>query len=116
MATQKISEMTEAILLENNDVLPIVQNGVNKKVKIQLLRDYEKLLNKPTLNNVTIEGNKSLDDFKIFGTEQDVENNGKVIGVVGGKAKPATLPKVLAVTYVEDGKVLKFSMIPQELE
>lgn len=75
MATQKISEMTEAILLENNDVIPIVQSGVNKKVKARLLKDYENLLNKPTLNNVTIEDNKKLDDFNITKENQGIKIN-----------------------------------------
>lgn len=40
MSDIKISEMPEATELNNNDLLMVVQNGVNKKVKIEKLCTY----------------------------------------------------------------------------
>ena len=75
MATQKISEMTEAIILQDEDYVPIVQANLNKKIKVEFLRDYNKLHNRSTLNGVIIEGNKLLQDYKIVVEEQGVKIN-----------------------------------------
>ena len=75
MATQKISEMTEAIILQDEDYAPIVQSNLNKKIKIELLRDYNKLHNKPTLNGVTIENNKKLSDYNVVKANQGIKVN-----------------------------------------
>lgn len=75
MATQKISEMTEAIILQDEDYAPIIQSDLNKKIKIELLRDYNKLHNKPTLNGVTIENNKNLADYNITQANQGIKIN-----------------------------------------
>lgn len=75
MATQKISEMTEAIILQDEDYVPIVQSELNKKIKIEYLRDYNKLHNKPTLNGVTIENNKKLSDYNIIKANQGIKVN-----------------------------------------
>ena len=75
MATQKISEMTEAIILQDEDYVPIVQSELNKKIKIEFLRDYNKLHNKPTLNGVTIENNKKLSDYNVVKTNQGIKVN-----------------------------------------
>ena len=76
MATQKISEMTEAIILQDEDYVPIVQSELNKKIKIEYLRDYNKLHNKPTLNGITIENNKLLKDYNITKENQGIQING----------------------------------------
>ena len=75
MATQKISEMTEAIILQDEDYVPIVQSELNKKIKIEYLRDYNKLHNKPTLNGVTIENNKKLSDYNVVKANQGIKVN-----------------------------------------
>lgn len=75
MATQKISEMTEAIILQDEDYVPIVQSGLNRKIKIEYLRDYNKLHNKPTLNGVTIENNKKLSDYNVVKANQGIKVN-----------------------------------------
>ena len=75
MATQKISEMTEAIILQDEDYVPIVQSNLNKKIKIELLRDYNQLHNKPILNGVTIENNKKLSDYNVVKANQGIKVN-----------------------------------------
>lgn len=75
MATQKISEMTETIILQDEDYVPIVQSELNKKIKIEYLRDYNKLHNKPTLNGVTIENNKKLSDYNVVKANQGIKVN-----------------------------------------
>ena len=75
MATQKISEMTETIVLQDEDYVPIVQSGLNRKIKIEYLRDYNKLHNKPTLNGVTIENNKKLSDYNVVKANQGIKVN-----------------------------------------
>lgn len=75
MATQKISEMTEASILLDEDYVPIVQAGVNKKTKTELFRDYDKLHNKPTINGVTVEQNKTIDDYNITKENQGIKTN-----------------------------------------
>lgn len=75
MATQKISEMTEAVILQDEDYAPIIQSDLNKKIKIELLRDYNKLHNKPALNGVTIENNKKLSDYNVVKANQGIKVN-----------------------------------------
>ena len=75
MAVIKISEMTDAILLQDNDYVPILQNGLNKKVKVELLRDYDKLHNKPTINGVTVEHNKTITDYNVVKENQGIQIN-----------------------------------------
>lgn len=75
MATQKISEMTETIILQDEDYVPIIQSGLNRKIKIEYLRDYNKLHNKPTLNGVTIENNKKISDYNVVKANQGIKVN-----------------------------------------
>lgn len=75
MAVIKISEMTEAIILQDEDYVPILQSNLNKKVKIELLRDYNKLHNKPILNGVTIENSKTISDYNIVKENQGIQIN-----------------------------------------
>ena len=75
MAVIKISEMTDAILLQDNDHIPILQNGLNKKVKVELLRDYDKLHNKPIINGVTVEHNKTITDYNVVKENQGIQIN-----------------------------------------
>ena len=39
MSEIKVSEMTEATEVNNNDLLMIVQDGINKKVKIDKIKE-----------------------------------------------------------------------------
>lgn len=72
MITQKISEMTEATVLQDEDLIPIVQSNLNKKVKVALLRDYNLLKNLPLINNVTLQGNKNLKDLNVIEPNQGI--------------------------------------------
>lgn len=45
MSEIKISEMTEASQVTDNDYIPIIQNGVNKKVKAEKVGTGSKVLN-----------------------------------------------------------------------
>lgn len=75
MATIKISEMTDALILQDEDYIPILQADLNKKVTVELLRDYNKLHNKPTLNNITIEKDKNIKDYNIVKENQGIKVN-----------------------------------------
>lgn len=75
MAVIKISEMTDATILQDEDYLPILQNNLNKKTKIELLRDYNKLHNKPILNGITIENSKTIFDYNIVKENQGIQIN-----------------------------------------
>ena len=75
MATIKISEMTDALILQDEDYIPILQANLNKKVTVELLRDYNKLHNKPTLNNITIENDKNIKDYNLVKENQGIKVN-----------------------------------------
>lgn len=77
MAVQKISEMTNAVILLDEDYVPILQSGLNKIVQVKLLRDYNKLHNKPTLNKTIIENNKLLKDYNVVKIGQGIKINDK---------------------------------------
>ena len=60
--------------------------------------DYNALANKPKLNGVEIAGNKTSADYKIVSSEQNIENNGKFLGVgADGNVTPVDKP-----TYTAD--------------
>lgn len=51
----------EIELIEEDNLDVSLENSVVKVVE----NDYEKLINQPQINNVTLTGNKSLDDLNI---------------------------------------------------
>lgn len=66
----KISELPQAANVGNNDFVPIVQNGETKKALASDFggggggtSDYTDLNNKPSINNVTLSGNKTGSDL-----------------------------------------------------
>lgn len=59
--------------------------------------DYNALANKPKLNGVEIAGNKTSTDYKIVSSEQDIENNGKFLGIgADGNVTPVDKPTYTA--------------------
>ena len=72
MATQKISEMTSATVLLDEDIIPILQSNTNKKITVSLLRDYNKLKNMPSINGITLVGDKKLNDLNIIESNQGI--------------------------------------------
>lgn len=72
MAVQKISEMTSATVLLDEDIVPILQSNTNKKITVSLLRDYNKLKNMPSINGVTLVGDKKLNNLNIIESNQGI--------------------------------------------
>lgn len=72
MAVQKISEMTSATVLLDEDIIPILQSNTNKKITVSLLRDYNKLKNMPSINGVTLVEDKKLNDLNIIESNQGI--------------------------------------------
>ena len=71
----KISELPQAANVGNNDFVPIVQNGETKKALASDFggggggtSDYTDLTNKPSINSVTLTGDKTSGDLNIVGT------------------------------------------------
>lgn len=70
----KISELPQAANVGNNDFVPIVQNGETKKALASNFgggggtNDYTDLTNKPSINSVTLTGNKTSGDLNLVGT------------------------------------------------
>lgn len=57
--------------------------------------NYENLLNKPRLNGVTLEGNKTLDQVGVLAKNQGASNSGKYLSVGSdGNVVPADAPSV----------------------
>lgn len=59
---------------ETNKMDKLILNGQN----IDLSPDYQNIRNKPKINGVTVDGNKTLDDFGVA-TKQEVENVSKEV-------------------------------------
>lgn len=71
----KISELPQAANVGNNDFVPIVQNGETKKALASDFggggggtSDYTDLTNKPSINSVTLTGDKTSGDLNLVGT------------------------------------------------
>lgn len=86
-----ISELTEALALNNSDVFPVVTGGATKKVSLQTLKDsmpsgassYNDLTNKPTIGGTTVQGDKTLADYGLdLSGKQDVLTDGDGITIL----------------------------------
>lgn len=71
----KISELPQAANVGNNDFVPIVQNGETKKALASDFggggggtSDYTDLTNKPSINSVTLTGDKTSGDLNLVGS------------------------------------------------
>lgn len=71
----KISELPSATSVGDNDLVPIVQGGETKKALASAFggggggtSDYTDLSNKPSINSVTLSGNKTSGDLNLVGT------------------------------------------------
>lgn len=89
----KISELPQAANVGNNDFVPIVQNGETKKALASNFggggggtSDYTDLNNKPSINGVTLTGDKTSGDLYLVGsadiatTIDDTSTNSEVAG------------------------------------
>ena len=89
----KISELPQAANVGSNDFVPIVQNGETKKALASDFggggggtSDYTDLTNKPSINSVTLTGDKTSGDLYLVGsadiatTIDDTSTNSQVAG------------------------------------
>ncbi len=78
----RISELDAATTLNDADYLPLSQGANTRKLAISLLRDllggtndYNDLANKPTIEAVTVEGDKTFSDYNMVGlTNSEIES------------------------------------------
>lgn len=90
MANVKISELSQVTTLDNNDVLPVVNDGETKKVTVQQIVDSV------PISNGT--GNKSA----VIGSSTN-EANGNYSVAMGTHTKASGIEQVVSGTYnVED--------------
>lgn len=84
MSEIKVSEMTEATEVNNNDLLMIVQDGINKKVKIDKIKEtilFEK--EEGEKGNITL--NDTIENYREYEIEYflSTESQGKIFKSTG---------------------------------
>ena len=108
MANRKVSEMLEASELNSDDLLMVVQEGVNKKVKVNKLQREGEILYESTsgtTGNITLNQNVSnFNSIEIF--YKNVDNFFSSVKVETPNKKNVNL----SITFInQDGLVLNVS-------
>ena len=110
----KISELTQATLINNTDIIPIVQSNETKYVEVEDLFDYSKpsiLYDNPSGSNSTITLNDSVANYNFieiyFKSDDGYVKSTKIFG----DTTYAELTVIQPLTSAENGMYIKTRII-----